>query len=218
MKKNTYAVIGLGQFGYAVAETLAKAGCEVLAVDRNSEKIQALSPYVTYPLCADVTDPGVLESLDFSHIDVAVIGFSDKMEASVVTTLFVKEAGVPYVMVKANGALHGQILKKVGADEIIFPEQVTGKRVAGNFISGGFQDFFELSDEVSIVEMPVLEKWVGKNLKELNLRQNHGLNVIALKENGQVSINIDPNSPLRTDQILGIVGTNAVLRKLKENS
>ena len=134
----------------------------MLAVDRNSEKIQALSPYVTYPLCADVTDPGVLESLDFSHIDVAVIGFSDKMEASVVTTLFVKEAGVPYVMVKANGALHGQILKKVGADEIIFPEQVTGKRVAGNFISGGFQDFFELSDEVSIVEMPVLEKWVGK--------------------------------------------------------
>ena len=84
MKKKTFAVIGLGKFGYAVAETLAKSGYEVLAVDGDNEKVQAIAPYASYPLCADVTEPGVMESLDFSNVDVAVIGISDHMEASII--------------------------------------------------------------------------------------------------------------------------------------
>ena len=133
MKKKTFAVIGLGKFGYAVAETLAKAGYEVLAVDGDNERVQAIAPYASYPLCADVTEPGVMESLDFSNVDVAVIGISDHMEASIIATLYAKEAGVSYVLVKANGVLHGHILKKIGADEVIFPEYNTGVRVANHF-------------------------------------------------------------------------------------
>lgn len=218
MKKKTYAVIGLGKFGFAVADTLAKAGCEVLAVDGDNERVQAIASSVTYPLCADVTEPGVMESLDFSNVDVAVIGISDNMEASIVATLYAKESGVPYVMVKANGILHGRILKKIGADEVIFPEFNTGVRVAKNFISGGFKDFFELSDEVSMVEMPVPADWVGKSLIELDLRGRHGINVIAIKEGENVTIELHPQEPLHKGQILGIVGKNSVLSTLQSGN
>ena len=113
------------------------------------------------PVCR-CNGAGVMESLDFSNVDVAVIGISDHMEASIIATLYAKEAGVSYVLVKANGVLHGHILKKIGADEVIFPEYNTGVRVAKNFISGRFKDFFELSDEVSMVEMHVPDTWVAK--------------------------------------------------------
>ncbi len=144
MRKRSYVVFGLGSFGYSLAETLGDAGYEVMVVDKDSDPIQSISPKITYAVRADVTDPGVLESLDISQFDVAVIAFTQNMDASIMATLYAKECKIPKVVAKAVTALHGTILRKVGADEVVFPERDMGVRVAQNLVAGGMVDFLEL--------------------------------------------------------------------------
>lgn len=201
----------------SVAGTLAQAGCEVLVVDSDNERVQEMSSVVTYALCADVTEAGVMESIGLSNVDVAIIGISESMEASIIATIFAKEAGVPYVLAKATSKLHGQILKKIGADEITYPEKDTGVRVAKNFLSGNFKDYFELSDDVGLVELQIPKVWDGKTLIELNLRGKYGVNVVTIKRGEEVTIEIDPNKPLRQGETLGMVGRVEVLSEMKND-
>ena len=126
MKKRSYAVIGLGKFGYTVALTLAEANCDVMVVDKDPEIVQEMSDRVAYAVCADVTENGVMESLGVGNTDVAVIGIAESMEASITAVIHAKDAGVPYVLAKAMNPLHGRILTRIGADEVIYPEKAMG--------------------------------------------------------------------------------------------
>ncbi len=215
MKNKEYAVFGLGKFGRSVAETLAESGCEVLAVDRDEEKIQDIADIVTYAAKADVTDKEALQSLGISNLDAAVVAISDNLEASIMATILAKELGVPYVLVKAQSEIHASVLKKVGADAVIFPEKEMGARIAKNLISGNFIDLIELSSSFSMAEMGVPLEWVGKNLKDLNIRDKYSINVIALKNDDQIEVNIDPEKPLRKDDIMILVGNNNDLQKIR---
>ena len=145
MKDKSFAVIGLGQFGMTLAQTLAESNCDVLAIDDKEENIQEVADKVTYAVKADVREPGVLKSLGVQDVDVAVIAVAENMEASIIATMQAKELGVPFVLAKAMNSLHGRILSKIGADEVIYPEQSMGLRVARNLMSSGFVDIFELS-------------------------------------------------------------------------
>ena len=214
MKEKSYAVIGLGQFGMSVAETLAESDCDVLAIDAREENIQEIADKVTYAVRADVREPEVLRSLGVQNVDVAVIAVAENMEASIMATMQAKELGVPYVLVKAMNALHGKILEKIGADRVIYPEQSMGLRVARNLMSGGFLDVFELSTEFSMAEFPVPAEWVGKSLQELQLRESHDINIIAIKVGDDVEINLDPVKPLEADWHLMAIGKNKVLESL----
>ena len=214
MKEKSYAVIGLGQFGMSVAETLAESDCDVLAIDAREENIQEIADKVTYAVRADVREPEVLRTMGVQNVDVAVIAVAENMEASIMATMQAKELGVPYVLAKAMNALHGKILEKIGADRVIYPEQSMGLRVARNLMSGGFLDVFELSTEFSMAEFPVPTEWVGKSLQELQLRESHDLNVIAIKVGDDVEINLDPVKPLEADWHLMAVGKNKVLERL----
>ena len=214
MKEKSYAVIGLGQFGMSVAETLAESDCDVLAIDAREENIQEIADKVTYAVRADVREPEVLRSLGVQNVDVAVIAVAENMEASIMATMQAKELGVPYVLAKAMNALHGKILEKIGADRVIYPEQSMGLRVARNLMSGGFLDVFELSTEFSMAEFPVPGDWVGKSLQELQLRESHDINIIAIKVGDDVEINLDPVKPLEADWHLMAIGKNKVLESL----
>lgn len=214
MKEKSYAVIGLGQFGMSVAETLAESDCDVLAIDAREENIQEIADKVTYAVRADVREPEVLRSLGVQNVDVAVIAVAENMEASIMATMQAKELGVPYVLAKAINALHGKILEKIGADRVIYPEQSMGLRVARNLMSGGFLDVFELSTEFSMAEFPVPTEWVGKSLQELQLRESHDINIIAIKVGDDVEINLDPVKPLEADWHLMAIGKNKVLESL----
>ena len=214
MKEKSYAVIGLGQFGMSVAETLAESDCDVLAIDAREENIQEIADKVTYAVRADVREPEVLRSLGVENVDVAVIAVAENMEASIMATMQAKELGVPYVLAKAINALHGKILEKIGADRVIYPEQSMGLRVARNLMSGGFLDVFELSTEFSMAEFPVPGDWVGKSLQELQLRESHDINIIAIKVGDDVEINLDPVKPLEADWHLMAIGKNKVLESL----
>ena len=214
MKEKSYAVIGLGQFGMSVAETLAESDCDVLAIDAREENIQEIADKVTYAVRADVREPEVLRALGVQNVDVAVIAVAENMEASIMATMQAKELGVPYVLAKAMNALHGKILEKIGADRVIYPEQSMGLRVARNLMSGGFLDVFELSTEFSMAEFPVPTEWIGKSLQELQLRESHDINIIAIKVGDDVEINLDPVKPLEANWHLMAIGKNKVLERL----
>lgn len=213
MNRRQFAVLGLGKFGRSVAITLANAGYEVIAVDDDEERVNEIADDVTYAIKADVTEPGVLENIGIKNVDAVVVAMALNLGTSVMATIRAKEAGAGYVLAKASDTMHGNILKKVGADEVIFPEKAMGARVAKKLISNNFLDLYELSKSFSMVEIKIPEKWVGKTLIELNLRKK-GINVIGLMEDDKVTVNIEPNLPLPSGATLIIVANNEILNKI----
>lgn len=211
----TYAVFGLGRYGLAIAKELVNNGAEVLAVDVNEDVVNAAIADIPFCKCADITDPDVIEQLDIANIDVVVIATANNLEASVLATMLCKEAGVKTVIAKCADEMQQKILSKVGADQVVFPENESGIRLARNLISSGFMDIIDLSDDVSMVELSVRPEWKGHSLMELNLRKKYGINVVAVCEGERVDINIDPAKPLTEDMKLVVIAHTSELNKLK---
>lgn len=216
MKKNkTYAVFGLGRYGRAVAKELVDNGIEVLAVDDNQSIVNDAAAYLPICKCADVTDGEVITRLGIADIDTVIVCMANNLEASVMAVTLCKEAGVKTVIAKCSNEMHQKILFKVGADEVVFPENESGIRLAKNLLSSGFIDMISLSKDVSMIEIEVKEEWLGKNLIELNLRKKYGLNVVAIKKEEEVNVNINPEEALDTDTTLIVIANTAKLAKLK---
>lgn len=211
----TYAVFGLGRYGKAVAEELVKSGAEVMAVDMDREIINDAYMDIPFCKCADITDPDAIKQLGISNVDVVIIAMANNLEASVMATMLCKEAGVKTVIAKCADEMQQRILTRVGADKVVFPEKESGTRLAKNLLSSGFVDIIELSKDVSMIELPVKSDWVGKNLLELNLRKKYSINVVAVKQNEDVSIDVEPNKALEADMTLIVVANTAKLNKLK---
>ena len=190
----TYAVLGLGRYGASVARELVSNGAEVIAVDADERKINILASELPYCKCANTTDIEVLKKLGISNVDVVIVAMAGNIEASVMTVLLSKELGVPTVIAKCSSDMHYKILNKVGADKVVFPEKESGIRLAKNLLSSGLVDVIELSKNVSMIEVGVKPEWVDKTLMELNLRKKYSINVIAIKENNKVEINIEVGS------------------------
>ncbi|HHW17652.1 MAG TPA: TrkA family potassium uptake protein [Firmicutes bacterium] len=210
-----FAVIGLGRFGGSLARTLARLGAEVLAVDVDEEKVKAIAPVVTQAVQADATDESVLRELGLKNFDVVVVAIS-AFEASLLVTLFLKELGVKRVVVKAASEEHGKILERVGADTIVFPEKDMGERVAYSLVSGSVIDYLELSEDYGVVEIAVAGGLVGRTLRNLNLRNRMGLNVMAIKRNDTVNVYVNPDEPLREGDILVAIGPNEGVHRLNQ--
>lgn len=214
MEIRELAVFGLGKFGRSIAEAFAARGGNVLAVDNNEDIIREIADYVTYAVKADVTETEAIKSLGLSNVDVAVVAIADNLEAAVMATIAAKEEGIRYVICKAKNEIQATVLKKVGADEIIFPEKEMGKRIARNLMQGNFVDLADLSDDFSIIEVPVHREWIGHTLVELDLRKKYGFNIIAIRENERVTISIDPYDQLREGESLVVLGGNDLLAKV----
>lgn len=216
MAKKEFVVFGLGRFGKSVAATLAESGCNVLVVDRNQEKIQEMADVVTYAVKGDVTDIEMLESLGLGNFDGAIIAIGENLEASVMVTILAKEMGMPYVMAKAQNELHGKVLKKVGVDQVVFPEKDTGIRLAHNLVMGNFFHAIELSNTFSLIEMDVPKEWEGHSLKDLNIRVKYHINVIGIKNKKDLNINPGPEQKIQKNDVLIVIGENSSLNKLKD--
>ncbi len=212
--KKQFAVFGLGSFGESVAVTLQQLGCEVVAVDNHMEHVQEISEQVSYAIKADAGDPEVIKSLGTRNLDGVVVAVADDMEASVMATLVSKEIGVPYVIAKAKNELHATILKKIGADAVIFPEMEMGVRVAKTLMSSNFADWIALSPDYSIIEIATPKEWAGKSLQQLDVRRSHDVNVVGIKVGEEVEVNPDPERILQEDMTLIIIGSNYALEKV----
>lgn len=215
--KKQYAVLGLGKFGHSIALNLENLGCDVIVVDNSAEKIQNIADSVTFAIRADITETNIIDSLGARNLDGAIIGVSENLEASIMATITAKEIGIPYVIAKAQNELHATILRRVGADAIVFPEKEMGSRVAKSLVSTNFADWIELSDDYSLVETEIPAEWVGQTLIDLRVRQKYDINVVGLITKGHVEVSLDPTEPLPERGILILVGSNLALQKFKHH-
>ncbi|MFD0714416.1 potassium channel family protein [Paenibacillus sp. GCM10027626] len=215
MAKKQFAVIGMGRFGSSVAGALSNLGFEVLAIDQNEQKIQDISGIVTHAVTADTTDEEALRALGLRNFDVVVVAIGADIQSSILTTLILKDLGVPRLIVKAQNELHGKVLNKIGADKVIFPERDMGLRVAHHLISPNILDYIELSDDYSIVEMKAPAKVVGRNLKQLDIRAKFKCNVLAIKTGDVMNISPYAEDLIKEDDVLVIVGKNDDLAHLE---
>ena len=213
--KKTYAVFGLGRYGTAVAKELVENGCEVIAVDADEKIVNDAAAHLPVCKCADVTDAEVISRLGIGNIDTVIVCMAGNLEASVMAVTLCKEAGVKTVIAKCANEMHKKILLRVGADQVVFPETESGIRLAKNLLSSGFIDMISLSKDVSMVEIDVKDEWVGKNLIELNLRKKYGINVVAVKKEGHVHVNVNPEQALDAETTLIVIANTAKLGKLK---
>ena len=216
MKSNkTYAVFGLGRYGLAVARELVANGKEVIAVDMSQRIVNDAAAYLPVCKCADVTDAEVISRLGIGTIDTVVVCMASNLEASVMAVTLCKEVGVKNVIAKCANEMHQKILLRVGADQVVFPENESGIRLAKNLLSSGFIDMISLSKDVSMVEIDVKDEWYGKNLIELNLRKKYGFNIVAIKKGEKVNVNINPEQVLDSETTLIVIANTAKLGKLK---
>ncbi len=210
-----FVVIGCGRFGASVATSLYSLGYDVLAIDKDEERIQEISDYVTHAVQTDAVDENALRTLGIRNFDVAVVSIASEMQASIMATLITKELGVKTVIAKAQNDLHGKVLTKIGADRVVYPEREMGIRVAHNLVSTNILDYIELAPDYSIVEISTIKEWEGKTLKELKLPTKYGINVMAIKHGKDINITPYGDDIIRENNILIVIGNNEDLRKLE---
>jgi len=208
-----FVVIGCGRFGSSVAKTLYEAGYNVMAVDKDEDTIQEVSSCTTHAVQADATDENSLRSLGIRNFDVAVVAIGSNVQSSILITLMVKEMGVKYVVAKALNELQGKVLTKIGADRIIYPERDMGVRVAQNLMSSNIIDNIDLVSDYSVLEISVMKEWIGKSLKDLNLRKKYGVTVLIIKSGDEVTASPDSNTVLKAGDILIVLGNKDELQK-----
>ncbi len=211
----SYAVFGLGRYGRAIAKELIDNGAEVIAVDSDAKIVEDLVGEFPICKCADITDHEAIKQLGISNVDVVIIAIAGAFEASVMATMLCKEAGVRRVIVKCASEMHRAILERVGADVVVFPEKDSGIRLAKNLLSAGFIDIADISEEISIIELQVKPEWSGKSLRELELRKKYAINVIALTQNENVKIAIQPDTVIEDNMKMIVVAYKKEIAKLK---
>lgn len=212
----SYIVIGMGRFGSEVARQLYRLGCEVMAVDTSSDLIQQVSADVTHAVVADAQDKEVLRALGVRDFDCAIIAIGGNLAASVLVTMNLKELGIKYIVCKAHDETYRRVLEKLGADRVVIPEQEQAQRLAKSLSARNVLDYIELSEEYGIVELPVPASWPGKNLKELNVRAKLGVNILAIRRNGQMHISPAADFTFAAGDVLMVLGDNFALKKVQK--
>lgn len=212
----SYIVIGMGLFGMEVARKLCALGCEVLAIDRNTDLVQQVANDVTHAVVADGQDKDVLRALDAGNFDCAIVAIGDDLAASVLTTMNLKELGVPYVICKAYDETHRRVLQKLGADSVVIPEQEHASRMARSLSSHNVLDYIELSEEYGIIETPAPRDWSGKSLKDLNVRAKLGVNILAIRRSGKINVSPAADFAIAAGDVLVVLGDSAALKKVQK--
>ena len=206
----SYMVIGLGLFGGELARKLCALGCEVLAMDIRSDLVNQVANDVTHAVVADGQDKDVLRALGAGNFDCAVIAIGDDLAASVLTTMNLKELGVPYVVCKAHDETHRRVLEKLGVDRVVIPECEFAGRLARSLSAHNVLDYIELSEEYGILEVPAPKGWIGKTILELNV------NIIAVK-NGQTT-NVSPSAHygIVSGDVMVVLGDSKALETVQK--
>ena len=213
MNNKSYAVFGLGRYGFSVAKKLVEFGADVIAIDIDEEIVNDSISDIPYCKCADVTDIDNLKQLGIADVDVVVIAMANNLEASVMAIMLCKELGVETIIAKGASEMNCKILSKVGATRAVFPESESGSRLAKHLLNFKSMDIIELSNNVSILELDVKQEWEGKSLSELNLRKKYSVNVVAIVEDDEILATLDPDEPLKkSNKLIVIIDSSKINR------
>ena len=206
-------LIGLGRFGRHIAIKLQELGHEVMAIDNQEHRIDAALPYVTNAQIGDSTDEEFLTSLGVRNFDVCIVAIGDDFQSSLETTYLLKELGAKMVVSRAARDVHAKFLLRNGADEVVYPEKQLAAWTAIRYSSDHIFDYIELSGGYSIFEVSIPDSWIGKSIAQLDVRRNYNINIMALKRDGNVDMNITPDMVLTSDETLLVLGKNKDIQK-----
>lgn len=212
--KKSIAVLGLGRFGQFLTAALAKSGADVLIADDDEETLRKYANSVSCAMKADLTDPEVIRGLGLNGVDTVVVSMGSSLDASIMCVMVAKETGVKHVIAKAASLRMGEILRRVGADEIIYPEKESAEATARRLMSSDFLEFFDLGDELCVCSLKPKHDWIGKTLRELRLRDRYHMNVVAIREHDCTSASLDPDQPLPENCELFAVMERSALEQL----
>ena len=210
------AVLGLGKYGISLAKNLYNMGADVLVADDDPDVLKEMVGNCTTAIKADLEVEEEILALDLKNMDIVVVAMAGNLSASILAVTIAKEKGVPLVVAKSSGDRMSSILRKIGADKILIPEESSGFQSARILLSDTLLDYFKVDDNLSMIEMRPEEKWVGKSLIDLNLRKKYNMNVVAIKKGSDNWQIIDPTKPLPADSRLLIVIDTESLTKLNK--
>ena len=216
MKRKTIGIIGLGRFGGTLAKQVAALGHEVVGIDIEETLVQKLAPYLTHSIVGDFSDEDTIRQLNLQELDVVVIAIGDNLKAKLLSAMVLKELHTPYIVAKASTTMESKLLERVGADLIIFPEMDMAERLAQMLTRENIVDYFQLSQDIGLVEMGIPQFMVGHTLVELDIRKHYNVNIVAVKRDKNVIAPPNPNNPLQDDDMLIVIGRNEDITKLSQ--
>lgn len=216
--RKQFAVIGLGRFGGSVCKTLANLGHEVLAIDKDEHRVSMFSSVVTQVIQCDSTDEAALREVGIRNFDHVIVAIGEDIQASILTTLLLKDFGIPFITAKAQNDYHEKVLEKIGATKVIHPERDMGVRIAHHLISQNVLEFIELSPDYSLVEVRASTKMVGKSLLDLNIRAKYGCNIMAIKSADRLNISPRAEDVIQEGDLLVVIGSNQDISKFEEDT
>lgn len=214
-EKNTYGIVGLGRFGYALAMELAQANADLIVIDNDEEKIRELREYTESAYVVKNLDKKALSETGIQNCDIAVVCIGEQLDTSILTTLNLVSLGIPKVISKAKSIEHGEILEKLGA-EVVYPERDIAIRLAHRLEASRVLDYIQLSEKLNISKIMVSEKCIGKTVEEVNLRGNFGVNIIAIENGKTMNEVILPQYIFKKGDILFVSGCKDGLEQLSE--
>jgi trk system potassium uptake protein TrkA len=220
MERRQFCVVGLGRFGSAMAVTLAQQGYDVIGIDGSEERVREVADAVTAAVQLDATDAKALRAAGIQDVDVAIVSIGENIEASVLAVMLLKELGIPEVIAKAVSPLHARILERLGVSRVVLPEHEMAVRLAHSLALSNVIAYVELSGDYSIVEIPAPRQFVGRTLKQLELRPRWGLTLIAIKRRpgpGEAHVtNVAPSADevIQAGDVLALLGDNGRVAQL----
>ncbi|MGG0667181.1 potassium channel family protein [Sporosarcina koreensis] len=216
--KKEFVVIGLGRFGGSIVNELVELNADVMAIDISPDRVEEFAQIATTAVAADTTDESALRSLGIRNFEHVVVAIGENIQASILTTLILKEIGVQKITVKAQNDYHAKVLRKIGADQVVHPERDMGKRIANNLVSNNILDYLELSDEYSIAEIRANEKLAGFTLIDLDIRAKYGVNIVAIKRQSQILVSPQAIEEIQLNDILIVIGSDVDIHRFERKA
>ncbi|GKV67658.1 ktr system potassium uptake protein C [Sporosarcina sp. NCCP-2716] len=213
--KKEFVVIGLGRFGGSIVNELIELDASVMAIDISQDRVAEYAQIATQAVAADTTDESTLRSLGIRNFEHVVVAIGENIQASILTTLILKEIGVPTITVKAQNDYHEKVLRKIGADHVIHPERDMGRRIANRLVSNDILDYLELSEEYSIVEIRANTKLSGASLIDLDIRAKYGVNIVAIKREDHILVSPQAIEEIQLNDILIVIGSDVDIHRFE---
>ena len=206
-------LIGLGRFGRHVAVKLSEMRHQVMAIDKREERVDAVTNFITNAQIGDSTDEEFLRSLGIRNFDVCIVAIGNDFQSSLETTSLLKELGAKLVVSRAGRDVQAKFLLRNGADEVVYPEKQIAKWAAIRYSADHILDYVELDDTHAIFEVSIPRSWLGKSVVQIDIRKKYNINIMAVKKNGKMDVDVTPETKLEEDETMLVLGEYKALQK-----
>lgn len=212
-KASQFAVLGLGRFGQSIVQALSEFDVNILACDKDPNKLNEVKDYATHLIQADISDENAVKKLGLGNFEVVILATGADFESAQIASMIAKEQGAKYVMVKARNFRQKKILEKIGVDKVVLPEHEMGMRIAKSLMGTNILEVLDDCEHYTIAEMTPLDEWIGKSIKEADVRRKHNITVLAVIHDGDITIPVCPERILGEKDVLVTISKKSTTKK-----